>query len=232
MLLVNAGEEQESASKQIDDRSANAMRAWLEIWSPLVAGKENWQRIAMIEGVAMLFAVAGMIYLGRLPKEVAYVIDRNDKQVSFAGQMQPADMDADTWALVRVQTLKRFVESWRTVTSDQSAQQRDWDRAFTYVGAGSQANRALNDWYEANNPYTLSATGKTVVVNYRTFDLEGKNTVGLWWDETTYSPGQSPTKKEWHARVVYETQPPRPAERAENPFGVRCTELSFSEVNQ
>jgi type IV secretory pathway TrbF-like protein len=217
-----------------EDKFAKAKRAFDEVWSPLITARENWQRIAMFESVALIVAVAGMIYLGRLPKQVAYVIERNGQHVSYAGPAKPADMDASTWNLFKVQALKRFVESWRTVTMDSSAQAADWDRAFMYVGEGSQAKTALIAWYEQNDPVKRAGKGDTVTVTFKTFDFEGANTVGLWWDESTFgSGGQVASRKEWRARAVFVTHTPNTAaERAENPLGVLCTELSWQEVNE
>jgi type IV secretory pathway TrbF-like protein len=217
-----------------EDKFAKVKRAFDEVWSPLITAKENWQRIAMVQSLALVAAFAGMIYLGRLPKQVAYVIERNGPHVSYAGPAKPADMDASTWNLFKIQSLKRFIESWRTVTMDGNAQAGDWDRAFMYVGEGSQAKSALVAWYEQNDPVKRAGKGDTVTVTFKTFDVEGTNTVGLWWDESTFGAGgQVVSRKEWRARAVFVTRTPNTeAERAENPLGVLCTELSWQEVNE
>jgi type IV secretory pathway TrbF-like protein len=217
----------------IDVRTARAKRAWEEAWSNPVAAKQNWQRVAFLEACALVLAVWGLIHVGSMPKSVLYVVDRDKSgNVNYAGPAKPVDMDAATWDLVRIQSLKRFVESWRTVTADRTAQERDWDRAFQHVGDGSQAKTALAKWYEDNDPLARSGKGETVSIQFKTYDVEGKNTVGLWWQETTSAgSGQVVSQKVWRARMVYAMHlPTSEAAREENALGVLCTELSWQEV--
>lgn len=55
----------------LDERSARAKRRWDEVWSNPISAKKNWQRIALIEGLALIVAVSGLIHLGTLPKQIA-----------------------------------------------------------------------------------------------------------------------------------------------------------------
>ncbi|HEX3682124.1 MAG TPA: type IV secretion system protein [Bryobacteraceae bacterium] len=217
----------------LDSRTRRAKRQWEEAWSNPIAAKQNWQRIAFCEAAALVFAVWGLIHLGGMPKQVLYVVDRDRAgNVSYAGPVKPVDMDAKTWDLVKVQSLKKFIEYWRTVTADRTAQAADWDKAFLYIGDGSQAKAALNNWYEENDPIRRTANGEIVTVQYKTFDVEGQHTYGIWWQETTMSQGgQVISQKSWRARIAYDMHiPTSEAAREENSLGILITELSWEAV--
>ncbi len=145
----------------LDEGTRRAKRIFEEIWSNPVAAKQNWQRIAFLEAVIILCAVCWLGYLGQLPKQVLYVVDRDKAgNIAYAGPAKPVDMNAKTWDLVKVQALRAFLESWRTVTTDRTAQANDWDRAFLFVGDGSQAKGALNSWFERNDPIKRANSGE------------------------------------------------------------------------
>ncbi|MGA8026197.1 MAG: type IV secretion system protein [Bryobacteraceae bacterium] len=217
----------------LDTRTRRAKRQWEEVWSNPIAAKQNWQRIAFGELLVLLCAVFWIGYLGRLPKQVLYVLERDKSgSVSYAGPVKPVNMDAQTWDLVKVQSLKKFIEYWRTVTADRTAQAADWDKAFLYVGDGSQAKGALAKWFDANDPMKRADNGEIVTVQYKTFDVEGQHTYGLWWQETSMSQGgQVVSQKAWRARIVYDMHiPASEAAREENGLGILITELSWEPV--
>lgn len=217
----------------LDVSTRRARREWEECWSHPIAAKRNWQRLALIEAVGLVASVFWIGHLGTLPKQVLYVLERDKSgAVSYAGPVKPVDMDAGTWDLVKVQALKKFLENWRTVTTDHAAQANDWDRAFMYLGENSQAKEAVAHWYEQNDPIKRSENGEIVTVQFKTFDVEGPHTYGLWWQETTTSiSGQPISQKTWRARVVYDLHiPTSDKAREENSLGVLIHELSWEPV--
>lgn len=216
------------------EKAERYRRNWEERYSALLAGRRNWQVMAFLLVLINSGLGYGIWYLAHSSRTELYMLDRTGSQVNYAGAIKPTNMDDATWDIVRVEELKTFVTSWRSVTSDAGAQKADWDRAFAFVGDGSQARDALAKWYEANDPLARSGKGEIVTVQYRTFDREGANTFGLWWTETTTSlAGQNVSSKMWHARIVYATKIPTNEQvRAENPMGILATELTFNEVQQ
>lgn len=198
-----------------------------------MAAKQNWQRLAFLEALALIAAVCWLGYLGTLPKQIPYVLERDRAgNVASVQPSKPGTMDDRTWNLVKIQALKKFLDSWRTVTNDRTAQANDWDRAFLYIADGSAAKTALAQWFEHNNPMQRADKGQLVSVQFKTFDVEGAHTFGLWWDETTTTlQGQAVTKQSWRARVAYELHIPQSEmARAENPLGLLITELSWEPV--
>ena len=142
-------------------------------------------------------------------------------------------MSTATWDLVRVQAIRQFITAWRTVTADQTAQQIDYERSFAYIGNGSPANSMLTAWYGEHDPIQRALRGETVTTQFKTFDREGDNTFGVWFEETT-SPGvgQPAVRKLYRARVTYAMRiPTNEKAREENPLGVLITELSVEEVH-
>jgi type IV secretory pathway TrbF-like protein len=217
----------------LDEGTRKAKRHFEEIWSNAIVAKQRWQAIAFVLAAALLSSIWGLIHLGGKTNSMLYVVERDKaNNVSYAGLVKPVDMEAGTWDLVKVQALKTFLTSWRTVTTDREAVNDNWDRAFLFVGEGSQAKTFLNGWFEQNDPLKRSERGELVSVRFKTFDVEGGHTYGLWWEETTSTlTGQIASRKTWHARVTYVLHIPS-SERAreENSLGVLITELSANEV--
>jgi len=237
--LLEAGPiQQEDAwiESEVREKQKRYQRNWEERYSSLLAGKRNWQLMAFALVLLCGGLGYGVLHLANTSRTELYMLDRSGSQVNYAGTIKPANMDDATWDIVRVEELKKFITSWRTVTSDAVAQKADWDRAFAFVGDGSQARETLAKWYdtEANDPIARANKGEIVTVQYRTFDREGANTYGLWWTETsTSAPGQNTVTKMWHARITYATKiPTNEQARAENPMGILATELTFNEVQQ
>ena len=225
--------EEHTGEDRLDARTRRAKRQWEEVWSNPIAAKQNWQRLAFLEAVTILCAVFWIAQLGGQPKQVLYVVERDKAgTVNYAGPVKPVDMDARTWDVVKVQTLKKFLDLWRTVTTDRSAQANDWDRAFLFVGDGSQAKAVLSQWFEGNNPFKRADKGELVSVRFKTFDVEGTRTYGVWWEETTTSlTGLVVSVKTWRARVTYDLHlPTSEVARQENALGVLITELTWEQV--
>lgn len=221
---------------QIEDRTTAAKRRWEEVWANPLQSKKNWQRMAALEALAVLALVALCWRLSERATQPALpyllVTDKQHSYIQYGSIYKPQNMDAATWDAVKVQALTRFVESWRTVTSDASAQAQDWDRAFMFIGDGSQAKRAIGDWYAANDPIKKAQNSQLVTVQYKTFDREGDNTYGIWWQETTTTAaGQLISTNMWRARISYQMKVPTSAEaQAENKIGILITEISWEEV--
>src|SRR5450631_2169711 len=219
----------------LDEGTRKAKRHFEEIWSNAIVAKQRWQAISFLLAAALLCSIWGLIHLGGMTKSVLYVVERDKAgNVNYAGPVKPVDMDARTWDLVKVEALKKFLTSWRTVTTDRKAVNDNWDRAFLFVGEGSQAKTLLNAWFEENNPLRRSEKGELVSIRFKTYDVEGAHTYGLWWEESASTlAGQIVSRKTWHARVTYAMRIPS-SERAreENSLGLLITELAANEVQQ
>lgn len=235
--LLEAGAIHETdawVESQVKEKQKLYQRNWEERYSSLLAGRRNWQVMTFFLVLINGGLGYGIWFLAHTSRTEIYMVDRSGSQVNYAGTIKPANMDDATWDIVRVEELRKFITSWRTVTSDAVAQKADWDRAFAFVGDGSQAREEIAKWYEANDPIVRANKGEIVTVQYRTFDREGANTYGLWWTETSTSlNGQNVTSKMWHARITYATKiPTNEQARNENPMGILATELTFNEVAQ
>ena len=178
MQLLEAGPIQQDDAwieTEVREKQKLYQRNWEERYSSLLAGRRNWQVMALILVLINGGLGYGIWFLAHTSRTELYMIDRSGSQVNYAGTIKPANMDDATWDIVRVEELKKFITSWRTVTSDSVAQKADWDRAFAFVGDGSQAREEIAKWYEANDPIVRANKGEIVAVQYRTFDRESAN---------------------------------------------------------
>ena len=207
-------------------------REYEERWSSLVVGRRHWKLLAFIETLIIAGLCFGMWDMSKQSKIDYYMVDRDGAQINYAGPLKPHTMDDATWDTIRVDQFEKFIAAWRTVTTDAVAQGDDWDRAFAFLGEGSQARKAVADWLAANDPFKRAQNGLIVVVHFNSFNnVPGANTYFLNWTETTTSNGgQVQTTQRWQARIVYAVKlPSDPKARAANPLGLLITELTFDE---
>lgn len=221
-------------TETIETRVSRGKRQWEEAWGSLASAKANWQRIAFVLAGALALSIGGLVYLGSLPKQVLYVVERDRfNNVAYAGPAKPREMSDEAWTQIKVDSLKRFIEEARTVTTDRTAAEKNWDKAFSHVGDGSTAKAKLSEWFDKHDPIQRATNGETVEFNYKTFDVEGANTYGIWWQEITRKAGQIASDRVYRARIVYAMKiPSSAAAKAENPVGVLATDYSVEEVHQ
>src|SRR4051794_9982701 len=92
-----------------DDRVATASRQ-----------RDQWHRSAMVSWGITGISVAGLIYLGTLPKHSvqAYEVDRSTGRVAFVSESKEFVPSKEVWAHAKKSAFEDFVLRWRTVTSD------------------------------------------------------------------------------------------------------------------
>jgi hypothetical protein len=92
---------------------------------------------------------------------------------------------------------------------------------FCLSGRAARRRRLSAPGSKQNDTFRRADRGELVSVHFKTFDVEGSRTFGLWWDEVTPSlAGQVTAQKSYRARVVYEMHIPSAQKaREENPLG-------------
>lgn len=220
-------------SDELGERVRLTKRQYSEPLRNEQAATKAWQVLAFVEAFAIALAVCGLIYLGTLPKSVLYVVEKDKAgNVVYGGTLaKPQDMTDATWSVIKAQQLMRFIEAWRTVTSDRDAQAEYWDRAFAFIGDQSKANSELGDWLSAHDPIKRSAAGESVQVVYRSYETEGSHTMVIWFDEITKTTSGT-TRQGYKASFVYSMHLPSSEKaRRENPLGVLITDFNVVEDN-
>jgi type IV secretory pathway TrbF-like protein len=222
--------------KSMGEKVRRYKREWEERYCSLLVGRAHWKIAAFVE----LAIIAGLSFavwnIAQKSHTEVVVLEKRGAQIDYAGVVQPQNMDDATWDLVRVEQLKKFILAWRTVTSDEHAQNADWDTAFAFVGDTSQARAVLARWYEEHDPLKRAVKGELVTIQFKTFDPPAKDshTFGIWWSETTSNTtGQTSETKTWHARIVYIQKIPTSSfARAVNPLGMLAVELAYEPVQE
>ena len=197
--------EQEITPAQRKRIAKTSRAAWDECWSRLIESAKNWRLAAFVSFGLTGLSICYMGHLGSLPKQVVIPIEV-DKQghVTNVKNFQDEPLTPKMWDEIYTTQLESFVTDWRTVTSDKSAQDADWDRAYSYLGGSSQAKAFLDSWYMQNNPASKLQDNTIVRVHFDTHDREGDSTYGIWWTEIATSlTGELKSTKRWHCVFTF-----------------------------
>jgi type IV secretory pathway TrbF-like protein len=218
----------------VNGKVARYRREWHERYSSLLVGRRHWKMVAC--GALAVIALQAVLLwdTARHARQAdVVVLAQNGSNLTYV-PMQPQTMDDATWDAARVDEWKIFITAWRTVTSDEVAQGRDWDTAFAFVADNSQAYRTLAKWYAENDPFKRAKNGERVTVQWKTHEppQQGSHTYLVWWTETTSNAsGQLVGQQEWQARIVYGHKiPSSPFARSVNGLGMLASELSVEPV--
>jgi type IV secretion system protein VirB5 len=124
-----------------------------------------------------------------------------------------------------------WLQDLRNVTSDPIAQRRAIDRVYTHIAQGSQAQRAISDWYRASPPFERSRTA-TVSVEIRLILPVSDKTFQLEWMETTHDAyGAVKSRDAWKGSFVTAREVPTDEQiLRQNPLGIYVVEANWNKV--
>lgn len=201
-------------------------QAWDECFGDQIERRKRWQMYALLSWGATALAICGVMYLGTLPKQVVIPIEVDKAgHVLNVKNLKDKPLNTKLWDAIYRDQFQSFIEDWRGVTSDTTAQNAMWDRVFKqWVGSGSQAESFLTSWYEQNDPASILAKQKLVRVHWDTSDRPGQNTYGVWWTEyTTSLSGGDEEVKRWHCVFTFTQK--------KDDIGILITEIRLEPVN-
>jgi len=205
----------------------DARREWNERYGDYIQQAQHWRLMAIISGMVSLIAVTGVAYIGAQSKVVPYVVevDKVGTVAAVARAEHPTEVDP---RVVKAY-LARFVADWRSVTVDRQAQKGAIDRVYAMLPSGSVALTKLNDYFKANNPFTVSSKRSVSVavtnllpISERTWQIE--------WQEVIRDPrGDIQSNLRMKASILVGITPPSDENlMLINPLGVYITDVNWS----
>lgn len=231
MKLKVPGKHDSSQSEQVPDNPyLNAQSAWLERYGSFIQQAYNWRLIAMLEAVAIIIGVFGLIYVAGQSKFVPYIVDVNQEglpiNVHLAAETGPVDQ-----RVVHAE-LANWVTNARSVVTDRIVEKQNIDGMFDMVQNGSAASGFLNSYYPAagHSPFQRALTSTDAVEITAILPISNQTYV-VQWTETIRDPqGRVTSTQNWEGSIsVAFTPPTTEAQVIKNPIGMYITSVSWTQ---
>ena len=204
-----------------------ARREWNERYGDYIHQAQHWRLMAIISGMVALIAVSGVAYIGAQSKIVPYVVevDKLGTVAAVARAEHPAQVDQ---RVVKAY-LARFVADWRTVTIDRQAQKGAIDRIYAMLPSGSVALAKLNDYFKANNPFTVASKRSVSVAVTNLLPISERTWQVEWQEVIRDSRGEIQSNVRMKASILVGITPPIDENlMLINPLGVYVTDVNWS----
>ena len=207
-----------------------ARREWDERYGDLVSRETTWKVFAMLEGLALVLSVAGLVYVSSQSQIKPYIVqvDSFGRQVGGGFVSQSANADE----AVKKATLTRFVYDMRSVVSDGVIQRQMIDRVYAHIASGSAAQTQVSDFYR-NDPPQQRARTQIVSVEVVAAFAPSPTTYEIEWIETTRDAyGKVLTEVRWRGSFSIKVSPNDQSAVTNNPLGIYVTNVAWSRVNR
>lgn len=216
-------------SEKIANPYLNARREWDERYGDQIARARSWRMVAMASMAVAGLAVAGVAYIGAQSKIEPFVVAIDDMGSPVA-VAKPASMRLDAASQrIIVAQVANWIWNARTVLQDTDAQRILIDRVYAMSSAATA--KQLNDYYQANSPFSLDGAVTRVTIN--SVLQVGGNTYEVAWTESAAKPGATAKTTKWKATVTMgldEKLAQKPAVALHNPLGIYVKTLSWTQV--
>jgi type IV secretory pathway TrbF-like protein len=181
----------------LDTPYKRARQEWDERMGNAVIQARNWRLATFVTLFALIFAIAGLAYVGSKPKSLPYVVEIDKLgAATFRGELGQQLRDFKPSDVQVKYHLNRFVHGVRTVSSDAKVTKQFWTEAFamctercgrmltTYVaGAGNPVKRAEIETVHIEIVAEVQVSAGTWQVDWRekSWDLNGNFNHEVVW---------------------------------------------------
>ena len=198
-----------------------------ELYMQLSKSAARWRQISLLVVLVCGYCVLRVIEVSGSVKVVPFIVQVDRHGYTIA--VKPV-APAEVGPRIVVAHIRRFIESLKTVFSDEVAQAHLIAFTSQTVPEGTDAHAAMLEYYRKNNPMEI---GKERIVNV-TVNSVLSLTPQTWqaeWTEECFKDGNVEWAK--HYRGIFKVAVHTPDEMEkilQNPLGIFITEFTFSEV--
>jgi type IV secretory pathway TrbF-like protein len=212
------------------DPYTEASEVWLERYGTYIQQAYNWRLIALLEAVALTFAIVGLIFLNSQSKIVPYVVAID--KVGTAIAVAPADRASTVDPRVVRAQLANWIVFARSVVTDRIVELQYIDSVYALVAADSPAKGYLDTWYptDGHSPFDRSKSETDSVVVNAILPIS-PDSYELQWTETIRDLHGRVTKTQtWDATATVAFRPPDNEQTIlKNPLGLYITSISWTQ---
>lgn len=214
-----------------DNPYINAKREFLELFGDMVKAKHNWQVFSLIEGIALIVCILGLVMVSNKSLVIPYVVEVD--QLGRAISVNVAKEEKINDERIFRAFIFRYIDMARSVISDAEAQRRNLDEVYK-ISNGSVRSNFLNKFYEDNNPFEF-AKKNTKQVEFLSFLRQAENSYIVEWKEVVRNFNNEVVGTKRYKAFISIVQllhknKTQIVENPLNPFGIYVTNLSWSDL--
>ena len=217
----------------LDTPYKRAKQEWDERIGDAVVQAKNWRlaTFAVLLFIAMP-AIAGLIYVGTLPKEVPHIIEvARDGSASYRGAIGKSWSEFTPSAASIKYHLQRFVQATRTISSDKAVIKRSWFDAYKLVTP--TGSNILNTYVRQQDPFLRADTERVSVDVLSMVPISSESWQVDWKESSWGVHGELLGESYWRGifRVVFR-EPKNEEQMIANPIGLYIDEFHWSRINR
>jgi type IV secretion system protein VirB5 len=217
----------------LDTPYKRAKQEWDERIGDAVIQAKNWRlaTFAVLLFIAMP-AIAGLIYVGSLPKEVPHIIEvARDGSASYRGAIGKSWAEYTPSAASIKYHLQRFIQDTRTISSDKAVIKKNWFDAYKLVTP--TGSNILNTYVRQQDPF-LRADTERVSVDVLSMVPISSESWQVDWKESSWGVHGEPLEESYWRGIfrIKFIQPKSEEQMTANPIGLYIDEFHWSRINR
>ncbi len=212
------------------DPYTEARGVWLERYGSYVSQAYNWRLIALLEAVALVVAIVGLVYVGSQSKFVPYVVAIDKLGTAIA--VRPADRASPIDQRVVRAQLANWIVNARSVAIDRIVELDRISQVFALAAVDSPAYGYLQQWYPNDGHSPLDrAKHETDQVAINAILPISQSSYEIQWTETIRDlHGKTTATQTWDGTFTIAFRPPEDESTVlRNPLGLYITSLSWTQ---
>ena len=222
----NHAESKPAPASNVESPYLDAQQVWMERYGSYISSAHNWRLLAMLEAIALIAAVVGLLFVAGQNKFVPYVVQIDKIGMPLA--VRPADEASPVDQRVIRAEIANFIVDARSVVTDRVVEKSYLDHVYAFVPPGAAAKGYLDSYYPGNSPFDR-ALRSTVEVSIVAILPISTSTYEVQWTETTRDlSGKITGSEQWDGSVGVAIRPPTDeATILRNPLGIYITTLNW-----
>ena len=230
MAATNAQSKKWQAEQGPNTPYRKAQQEWDARMGSSLKQARIWKGVAFFcLGLAGV-GIAGMIYLGTLPKSIVeYVTVDGTGTATYLGA---TGRDWNTFTPTEAQVsanIRRFIHDTRSLSSDQMIIRSNWVDAYTLLAG--EAAQIANQYAQTHDPFQRSQDLRINVIIESALPVTSDTWQVDWIEELWSTQGVLTATEAWRGSfTVTRLQPDTEEAMRDNPIGVYITRFSWQQV--
>ena len=214
------------------DPYIKARQEYDEITHNINASKQNWQRLAFVQGLALVISITSNILTISKAHVVPYIVEVDNLGRARAVH-EAREMPLNDERIIKA-FVYQYIDMARSVIADPESLRRNLTQVYQESIKSVQGN-FLDVYYKTSNPFDYAQNKGTRHIELLVFLKEAENTYSVEWREIERNYDNQVLGETHYKALVSVVQIPHTnedqyRENPLNPFGLYVTSLSWSKL--